>query len=244
MNPRLLVPRASGFNPKSIAGLAAWYDATVASSVTLASGFVSQWDDLSGGGLHLSQATEADRPSLGTLGGKTAIDFDGSNDFLRNAQAPASWLFGTYFIAFSQDTATNVGQTLITLNVAGQTYRMGLVWSALQEFRTQQISGTGSVSNVSGGSGVTNTPRLITHTYDGTSSGSLRLSGTSLTGSSSVTASSDSGVIVGIRRASNVSSLPMDGKVGELVIYNRVLSATEIARIERYLAAKWGATLA
>ena len=52
MSPRLLRPRAaSGFTPKAISGLSAWYDASVASSVTITSGFVSQWNDLSGGGL-------------------------------------------------------------------------------------------------------------------------------------------------------------------------------------------------
>jgi hypothetical protein len=35
----------------------------------------------------------------------------------------------------------------------------------------------------------------------------------------------------------------MDGKICEHLIYNRVLSDTEIATVERYLAAKWGVTL-
>ena len=35
MSPRLLRPRASGFNPRSIPGLAVWLDASKASSVTL-----------------------------------------------------------------------------------------------------------------------------------------------------------------------------------------------------------------
>ena len=54
MNPRLLRPTASGFNPKSIAGLEAWYAADVASSITIATG-VQQWADLSGKGRHLIQ---------------------------------------------------------------------------------------------------------------------------------------------------------------------------------------------
>jgi hypothetical protein len=36
---------------------------------------------------------------------------------------------------------------------------------------------------------------------------------------------------------------PYAATVGEVLIYNRVLSSTEIATVERYLAAKWGVTL-
>jgi hypothetical protein len=32
--------------------------------------------------------------------------------------------------------------------------------------------------------------------------------------------------------------------MGEVLVYNRALSAAEYARVERYLAAKWGVTLA
>jgi len=45
MNNRLLRPRASGFNPLSISGMAGWWDASVSSSVTIATG-VSSWVDL------------------------------------------------------------------------------------------------------------------------------------------------------------------------------------------------------
>lgn len=243
MNPRLLRPLATGFNPKSIAGLSAWYDATVASSVTLTGGFVSQWSDLSGGGFHLTQATEASRPGTATLGGKTAIDFDGSNDFLANSGVPTGWTFGTVCLAFSQDT-TAASQALASANVPSSNLRMGLLWSNTGEFRTQSVNAAVATTSASGGSAATNTPRLLAYTFDGQSSASLRLSGTALAGTTGTTTSSDAGFVVGIRRISGALSLPLDGKIGEVIVYNRVLSAAEIGRIERYLAAKFGATLA
>jgi hypothetical protein len=84
MNNRLLRPRATGFNPKSIAGLTAWYDAADAATITAVSGGVSVWADKSGLGRTLYQGTAANRPATGTrtIGGKNALDFDGSNDCL------------------------------------------------------------------------------------------------------------------------------------------------------------------
>jgi len=84
MNPRLLRPLATGFNPKSIADLAAWYDAQVASSVTIETG-VSEWRDLSGNGRHATQTTGNNQPLRVTeaaVQGKHVIRFDGSNDSL------------------------------------------------------------------------------------------------------------------------------------------------------------------
>lgn len=51
----------SAFTPSSISGLRAWYDGTRA--VFHSNGIVTQWDDLSGYGNHLTQTTSAKRPA-------------------------------------------------------------------------------------------------------------------------------------------------------------------------------------
>ena len=81
MNPRLLRPTASGFNPKTISGLEAWYAADVASSIEIETG-VKQWSDLSGKGRHLLQTVTNNQPAYNsvTLNGKPTVTFDGSND--------------------------------------------------------------------------------------------------------------------------------------------------------------------
>lgn len=50
MNPKLLRPRSTGFNPKSISGLALWLDASDLSTITLNGSNVSEWRDKSGAG--------------------------------------------------------------------------------------------------------------------------------------------------------------------------------------------------
>ena len=79
MSNKTLRPRASGFNPKSISGLYAWYDAADASTITQATG-VSAWADKSGNGRTCSQATGANQPAYVLAGqnGKNVVDFASS----------------------------------------------------------------------------------------------------------------------------------------------------------------------
>lgn len=57
------------FDPRSIPGLAAWYDAADAASITLDSGRVSQWSDKSGNARHATNATSGStQPSYTTAG--------------------------------------------------------------------------------------------------------------------------------------------------------------------------------
>ena len=240
MNPRLLVPRASGFDPRRIAGLSAWYDATVASSVTLTGGFVSQWSDLSGGGFHLTQGTEASRPGTATIGGKTAIDFDGSNDFLFTTTTLPD--FGTVFDVHILDAAS-VAYGIYHLNstVGGSGKRMGLLYSSTNEYRSQSVLGATS-QGVSGGTRTADA-RITSFTFTGSATAG-RLDGAALSGTTLGGNGTDPGIYLGSRSISGSLSLPLNGKIGEFIVYNRVLSAAEITRIERYLAAKWGVTLA
>ena len=58
-----------------------WLDAADASTITESGGAVSQWDDKSGNGRDVSQATAAARPqyALAGLNGRNVVTFNGSN---------------------------------------------------------------------------------------------------------------------------------------------------------------------
>lgn len=74
MSPRILRPRASGFDPKSINSLAGWYDASDTASlfqnsngttaVSALNDPVGRWSDKSGNARHLTQTTNSQRPSF------------------------------------------------------------------------------------------------------------------------------------------------------------------------------------
>ena len=83
MNPRLLRPTASGFSPRSISGLVAWFDADDVSTFTLSGTAVSEWRDKSGNGYAVSQGTGNNQPArTGKVKGRATIEFDGTNDVL------------------------------------------------------------------------------------------------------------------------------------------------------------------
>lgn len=61
-----------------------WLDAEDASTITLSSGVVSQWNDKSGNGKHATQPTAAERPTYSATSffGKAGLTFDGVDDAL------------------------------------------------------------------------------------------------------------------------------------------------------------------
>lgn len=133
MSPRLLSPRASGaFTPRSISGLLAWYDAADASTLTIATG-VSAWADKSGNNHTLRQPIGNNQPASGTrtIGGRNALDFDGTNDVLSLINADGTSIFYTLGLALTRqlsmfgvcatDNASKGTQFLVGLQRSGLT---------------------------------------------------------------------------------------------------------------------------
>lgn len=81
----------SNFNPLSIPGIVAWFDADDVSTFTLTGELrteVAQWRAKGGRRFAVSQAVANNRPSrTGLLRGRASILFDGVNDFLSVASA-------------------------------------------------------------------------------------------------------------------------------------------------------------
>lgn len=74
------------FDPLSIDWHAAFWADDPGWAPPTDGGAVSQWDDASGNASHASQATVAKQPtfraSVAAFGGRSAIEFDGSDDSL------------------------------------------------------------------------------------------------------------------------------------------------------------------
>lgn len=106
MSPKLLRPRQTGFDPRSISGLAAWYDANVASSITLNGSTVSQWNDLSGNGRHQVQATAALQPTYNATGlnGKGTLTTTGTQWMQASAfETPAAGNYTAFLVVKSDN---------------------------------------------------------------------------------------------------------------------------------------------
>jgi hypothetical protein len=231
MSPRLLRPRATGFNPKSISGLRLWLDAANTSSFTLNGSGVSQWSDGSGSGNHFVQATSNNQPSrTDTQNGKSVVTFDGSNDRLATASAISLGTGGyTVFIVgyhgggfqvmleggglnpyISSNSDSSIGfahyDGAAALSSAAGTYSIN-TWFVL-EYAISQSSRLISVNGTQVASG----------------------SGTSRTASIQYLGSSSGGFYWG-------------GRFAEVLIYGSALSAQR-STIRKYLGSKWGITVA
>lgn len=96
-----------------------WLDASDSSTITESGGLVSQWDDKSGNGRHVSQASATQQPAYvaGALSNKAVLTFDGVNDTLQRASAGLNGLSSvSIFVVMryitgggSEDIAVGVG---------------------------------------------------------------------------------------------------------------------------------------
>lgn len=112
MSPTALGVVASGAQVSGggalVAGYRVYHDSTNAGSITSSGGVVSQWNDLSGNGWHLT-ASGTEKPATGvdTIGGLNALTFDGTDDRMFWVSNPlAGATAGTMYIV-SKNTVAN-----------------------------------------------------------------------------------------------------------------------------------------
>jgi hypothetical protein len=234
MNPRLLRPTASGFDPRRIAGISAWYDASVTSSVTIATG-VSQWNDLSGNNRHVFQSTGNNQPAYtGVINGKLALSFDGTNDKLETASAVT--LMGADYGMSGFCVATrNLGTTI----AAQDDFSSPRPWS----WRGRWSTGIGYFhgANVLTLTVPDNSDPFVGTVQQSGAGVSVRYNGgTFATSATAPPAVQFNKVLVvgAISSSSYYGSL-----IAELIFYARELTTSERQAVERYLGKKWGITV-
>ena len=100
---------ATSFTPKQITGLAAWYDANDAATITKSGTVVSEWHDKSGHANTLQQSNTAARPAYAAAGiaGLGSIAFNGADYLTGTDAAFSSNLFNesTVFFVTNQTVA-------------------------------------------------------------------------------------------------------------------------------------------
>lgn len=221
------------FNPRSVRNLAAWYDFSNLSSLTISTG-ISQANDLSGNGHHLTQGTGANQPSsqTGVRNSLAIARFDGSNDILDTS----AWMIGTTstcFLVFKPVTISGLNRDYLTGPGGDNTkvhitfYSTGLTKMSMY---AGALPGTGASITPS-----SNTWYMMTSQFNGSSS--FLRSGRSqiLSGN----AGSNSWVN-GIRLGAAAGGVCHDSDYAEVIVYSSVLTAAEIDVVEAYLAVKWG----
>lgn len=237
MNPKLLRPRATGFNPKSITGLQLWLDAADSSTITTGTG-VSEWRDKSATGSKWAQTTGNNQPATGTqtLNGKNVIAFDGSNDSL-SAVAPLSTSMPlSFFIVQRIATKTSFGMTYTTSTTSD-------AWNIRQSGSTGGLNIVASNSIVINLSSEDRTGMndLLSWVVPSSGNSVLRRNGTQLT----LDGPTLKPVLTGTHYLGRRSDgFYLNGWIAEVIAYSTELSVSQRSSVEKYLAKKWGITLA
>ncbi len=230
-------------SPLLIPGTRTWFDFADQATITSSANNVSSVRDKAGTIYSLSQGTTANQPRTGTRSqnGLNVLDFDGSNDFMQfNLNTAVSQPF-TIFVVGQYDTSA-AQQALIgrqTAAISGQ-------WVMRKEsggvtFNSFLFTPAGSSSTARTGN--LNPNIHCAYYQDG---GSLNYSinnqsfgaGTARSGYDNAVATA---LVIGADN--NSLSSPLDGWIGEVIIYGRVLTSDEILFINRYLSRKWGVAL-
>jgi hypothetical protein len=231
---RLGAVTSSAFSPTDIANLQLWFDADDASSFTFSSGsVVSQWNDKSGGGRHVSQGTVANQPGrTGTQNGRATVVFDG-NDYLDRTGIGV--LFAaplTVFVVFNPTASGNNRLMGSAENGFAIDHDTGFGWGTAR---------VGVVGQYLGAILTSGTFRQICADVTSTSSTTGYLDG-ALEGTDTYSAYTYSGadLTVGAARPGGAGPAVNGTAIAELIVYSRSLNSTERGNVFSYLRDKWG----
>lgn len=226
--PPGLTPSAS-WTPAALgASLVGWWDAQDSASITLNGGNVAAWANKGAAGGALTQTTGASQPpysATGFDGVRPSLDTTGKRLVGALASAPGSATLAAVYVPTVVGTVTFLGVGNAATNAgAGLGRDFSLGYNAFM-WGSQQSSLEGGVAPVVHVAGFGST---VFATVNGTAGSST----------STTTANLSAAVVVG-NGAPSGSSLVSGGRIGEVVVVNRVLSPDERQRLEGYLAWRW-----
>lgn len=220
------VDRKIGFTPDSIAGCVLWLDAYNVTEAVAAA--VATWDDKSVYDRDVTQATGANQPTRQNDGtGRPYLDFDGANDALASVwdqfTAPT-----TVFVAAKIDTYDGTVRGLV---------QVGGVGGARIAFDNANLKGATAADVANTSLPALDTPFVAVATK--AAGGAVTIQKGL---SAAVTQASAQAVTPGtVGIADTAVDQPADCQIYEVIVFDTVLSAENIARVVRYLQKKWNA---
>ena len=250
MSQRLLRPRATGFNPKSISGLKLWLDVANTSSLTFNGSTVSQVNDLSGNGFHATQGTANNQPTYQATGanGKPTLYFDSTDSvtssatiadyFLTPTSSPTVYIM---MVAYMQ-TLANGGNIIFgsDAQAGGRVFFASFFGGTTTFWDTVNASG-GRLSASPSESDYLS-PVILTAFRAGASMG-VRRNGVSVASKSN--ASGNYSVTTAKLQLGKCDGGGANNMyLSEFIVYAAALSASDLAKAERGLGKKWGVTVA
>lgn len=212
-----------------------WFDPRVGgSTITAGDGNgVAIYEDLSDLGIDAVQSTGGDQPQTGTrdINGHNVLDFDGVNHFLE-LTINVTMLDATVFAVIETDNLLGFQNIL---GLSGNNFQMRLDQTT---GATTIASGTPYWGNPSTSTEVVTAevPAIVAFVFDASASISHLIDGVRDEPATSNDGAGFTGYdVIGNREGVN----HFDGKIGEIIIFDTVLSAADILKVEGYLAWGW-----
>jgi hypothetical protein len=243
MNPRLLVPRAAGgFDPRTISGLNVWLDARTPSSYTESSGQITEWRSRVGS-LSVAQSTANNRPTLfesssnvqtsarAEINGRQALFFDGVNDSL-STSVNFSVTQRTVFVVVSFRNVTGL-RLILNCQTSGGSQFLRTNGTTVETIGSQASVGAYTAT----ASPVANNTSFVLHAVQTASGLQAFINNAGGTVVSGVQQSVSGPLRVGTFSGTDFF---FSGLLGEIVFYDRALSASEQTAVYNYLRARWG----
>ena len=219
----------AGFTPLELSPVL-WLDASDTSTITEVSGAVSRWDDKSGNGNHPVQATAAAQPSSGTrtLNSLNVLDFDGTADYLQVLGDTLTQPYTVYAV-IDTDSTTTAGYVLDGSSAGN---RAGI--RTLNNTTLTYINPAYSMTVTS-----TLDPGIVSGVWNGAASKTRWVTSTDERDGTWTTTSVDIQLIT-LGTFQGATGAFFDGAIAEVIVIDRLLSASEAAATEQYLSDKWG----
>jgi hypothetical protein len=204
------------------------YDATTGGSLVAADGTVARWEDKSGNARHLTQGTLANRPQrkISVFNNRDILRFFGSGDLMAISGFSVSNPVTVFAVVF---LSADFSSFRVAYGFGANVFAMGYNNSAeLYAFSSTGITVARSRP----------TTLEILRVTSNVASSSIGANGSETTGS----IAAHSTTTFGVGGNNSMQTYPSD--FAELLVFPTALSTADRQAVERYLAAKWGITLA
>jgi autotransporter-associated beta strand protein len=229
-NGTLVLGSSSSSSSAPAAGAVVDLDPTL-STVTTSGGVVTGVSDLSGNGNNASNTNAPGGVTLSTINGHKAFAFNGSSG-LTDSTFAATGNPETVFAVIDPTSASGPSAIVASNAAGGLEFR--LYQNNLQMLREAQAGFTQSTTSIP-----TNTLSIVALTYN-TSNGTYYLNGTAIgnTGSGNPNLTGSGTLTIGNKVSNGVNEF-FSGTMGTILIYPSVLSSTDIATTEAFLAQEY-----
>jgi len=220
-----------------------WLDASVASSLTVSSNQISQWNDISGNARHMVQATTGARPAnTTTVNGLVAATFDGTDDFMACSTGCLPYVDRTYYAVVKLAAVESTRRVIIEGGPASQGYgNLALEVSDTNKLTSLTNPG-GALTTTQGLSDVTTNTMVAVVRRDATTNNLYN--GLTLLDTDPLSAPVNTEMVgIWLGRQRNASARFWRGQICEVLDFSSAHSADQRTIVCNYLATKWGVTL-